>query len=63
MIDGWLTGWKRIAAYIDKSIKTAKRYHKNYHMPIHRGPGNIPHGLPLELDIWIREFGNLKDKK
>jgi len=43
--DGWIVGWQKIAAYIGKTVKTAKRYHKLYGMPARRDPGNTAIGL------------------
>ena len=49
----WLRGWKEIAAYISSSVRTAKRYHYEYGMPIRRGPRNMPIALSPELDAWL----------
>ena len=57
---GWLTGWKRIARYIGKSVRTAKRYHYQYGMPVRRGPGKSPIALEYELDSWLVKFDELK---
>ena len=56
----WLTGWKAIANYIDTSVKTAKKYHKKYGMPVRRGPTNKPIALQEELDQWLVGFGKKK---
>ena len=55
MVHGWLTGWKRIAAYLDVSAGTAKKYYKKYGLPICRHPTGAPTALPHELDIWLHE--------
>ena len=54
-IGGWLTGWKRIAAYLDVSPKTAKRYVQRYGLPVCRHPTGAPAALPHELDIWLSQ--------
>lgn len=62
-MNGWLTGWKAIAEYISRGIRTAKRYHKVYKMPVRRGPGNQPHAIPYELDKWLIEFDEIKKRQ
>jgi len=52
-LEGWLTGWKAIAQYIDRSTKTARKYYKDYGMPVRRGPQYMPIALPYELDRWL----------
>jgi len=42
-----------ISAYLSCSIKTAKRYHKRWGMPIRRAPGNMPIALKDELNEWL----------
>jgi len=59
---GWLTGWKAIAKYIDRSVKTAKRYHKIYGMPVRRGPGGMPMAIMPELNKWLIIFSDNKKK-
>ena len=54
-IGGWLTGWKRIAAYLDVSAGTAKKYYKKYGLPVCRHPGGSPSALPHELDVWLTQ--------
>jgi len=62
MTKGWLSGWKAIANYIDRSVKTAKRYHKFHDMPVRRGPRNMPMALPHELDNWLVAADEMKKK-
>ena len=62
MTKGWLSGWKAIANYIDRSVKTAKKYHKRYGMPVRRGPRNMPMALPHELDGWLRVSDGKKEE-
>lgn len=63
MADGWLTGWKTIAAHVGLHINTCKKYRKKYSMPVHYLPGGTPACLPLELDEWLRAFSRLKAKR
>ena len=60
MRDGWLSGWKAIARYINRSIRTAKRYHYQYGMPVRRLPGQSRVALPFELNSWLVKFDELK---
>lgn len=60
---GWLTTWKNIAAYIKVSTKTAKKYHKQYSMPVRRLPGGTVQALPYELDRWLQLFNEKKKNK
>jgi len=59
-MQGWITTWKSIAKYIDRSIKTAKMYHIKYKMPVRRLPGNMPAILPGEVDEWLVQFDEIK---
>jgi hypothetical protein len=60
MADGWLTGWKTIAAYMGRSIQTCKKWKKHYSLPIKYPPGGTPTALPLELDEWLSNFDKIK---
>jgi len=60
--EGWLAGWKSIAGYIGKHVNTAKKYHHNYVMPVHRDPGGSAVALRYELDRWLIEFDELMKK-
>ena len=61
MQNGWLTGWKEILPYIGVlDIKTARKYVKEYGMPIYRLPGVIK-AVPYELDQWLIEFNKLEE--
>jgi hypothetical protein len=62
MAEGWLTGWKEIAAYIGLSVRTCKRYKKKYSLPIRSLPGGKPAALPMELDDRLITFNDLKDQ-
>jgi hypothetical protein len=60
MNDGWLYGWKMISGYLNCSIRTAKRYHWHFKMPVRRGPRNQPIALKGEVDQWLIEFDTIK---
>jgi hypothetical protein len=60
--DGWIVSWKKIAAYIGKTEKTAKRYHKLYGMPVRRDPGGTAIGLKPEINLWLIKFDELMRK-
>jgi hypothetical protein len=62
MADGWLTGWKEIAAYVGYSDQTAKRWKKYNFMPVRYSPGGRPCCLTTELDKWLIKY-NEKEKK
>jgi len=50
-----LDGWKEIAAYLAKSVRTVQRWEKELGLPIHRvgsGHGESVHALVEELDRW-----------
>ena len=59
---GWLTGWKAISKYVGRSIKTTKKYHNRYSMPVHSGPGGAPMAIPSELDLWLIAFSERRKK-
>ena len=56
MFEGWLSGWKEIARYIGRSVRTTKRYYYLYSMPVHRVPPGSVHAIPFELDKWMIIF-------
>jgi hypothetical protein len=56
----WLVGWKQIARYCGRSIRTCKTYHYRYYMPVLRGPGNTPVAFPALLDTWLVNLDRIK---
>jgi hypothetical protein len=51
-----LNGWKQIAAYLGRGVRTLQRWEREFGLPVHR-----PHGrrsavvaIPSELDEWLR---------
>ncbi len=55
MVEHWLSGWKAIGEYIQKSEQTAKLWYYRWGMPVHSGPGG-PCAIPFELDQWLMKF-------
>jgi hypothetical protein len=62
-----LHGWKEIAAYLGRGVRTVQRWEKVFGMPVHRigtGRGEIVYGLKDELDTWLaasEQAGTLGD--
>jgi hypothetical protein len=56
MTEGWLYGWKQIAAHMGCDIKTAKIYHYRFGMPVLFGPGGGRIALPEQLTPWLIKF-------
>jgi hypothetical protein len=55
-----LTGWKEIAAYLDRGIRTVQRWEKEAGLPVRRvGPqgGESVFALRSELDAWLLAGG------
>lgn len=57
--EGWLTGWKRIAAHIGLNEQTAKVLHKRHGLPVRQLPSGQRVALPSELDAWLKQFSHL----
>lgn len=54
-----LNGWGEIADYLGKSSRTAQRWEKELHLPVHRPSGKrITLAVAKEIDDWINECGN-----
>ena len=54
-----LDGWKDIAAYLGRNVRTAQRWHSERGMPVHRVPGGRSglgsvYALTDEIDEWLR---------
>ena len=50
-----LDGWKAIAAYLGKSVRTVQRWRAAFGMPVHRlgaKDGETVYAYPVELDAW-----------
>lgn len=53
---GRLVGWKAIAAYLGKDVRTVLRWERDRGLPIHRPPGGrgqSVYAIAEELDRWI----------
>jgi hypothetical protein len=53
----FLTGWKEIANYLGKAVRTAQRYDRQFGLPVSR-PAGRPWGsvvgVRAELDGWVK---------
>jgi len=52
-----LSGWKQIASYLGKGVRTIQRYEREQHLPIHRPAGKRSASVifvKAELDRWIK---------
>lgn len=51
-----LSGWKDIATYLGKGVRTAQRYERDLQLPVRRPAGNVRGSviaLGSELDEWV----------
>ncbi len=63
-----LNGWKEIAAFFGKGVRTVQRWEREMALPVHRLPGprsDIVYALPSELRAWRleQETHNGEDRK
>jgi tetratricopeptide (TPR) repeat protein len=66
--DGRLDSWKEIAAYLRRSVRSARRWEKKEGLPVRRhahGKGDSVYAYKTELDGWWtdRGGGSLSDQK
>jgi len=50
-----LDGWKEIAVYVGRSVRTVQRWERERGLPVHRfgtGKGGTVFAYPEELDAW-----------
>ena len=55
-----LTGWKEVAAFLGRSVRTVQRWEKEMGLPVRRLKSNtrsIPYALRSELTAWLKECG------
>jgi hypothetical protein len=55
-----LTGWKEVAAFLGRSVRTVQRWEKDVGLPVRRlksKAGSIPYSLRSELSAWLSECG------
>jgi len=58
-----LTSWKEIASYLDRDVRTCRRWEKKYSLPIHRMEGTAKSSIFAykdELDKWLKRRLNEK---
>lgn len=51
-----LRGWKQIAAYLHRDVRTVQRWERNEHLPVHRQlhlKAGTVHAVRIELDEWL----------
>ena len=59
-----LNGWKEIAWYLGRGVRTIQRWEKVFGLPIHRlgsGRGDVVHAFAQELDAWLKTAGRTYD--
>lgn len=52
----FLNGWKEIAGYLGKGVRTAQRYERNFALPVRRPSGRSEGAVmatPAEIDAWL----------
>jgi hypothetical protein len=52
-----LSGWKDIAGYVRRGIRTVQRWEREYDLPVRRtrvGPKVTVLAVPAEIDAWVR---------
>lgn len=55
-----LDGWKEIAAYLRRDVRTAKRWERTRNLPVHRLPGGpkfAVYAIQTELELWSQSAG------
>ena len=60
--NGRLDGWKEIASYIGRGVRTAQRWERELGMPVHRlntGAADVVFADRREIDLWIRRQSSL----
>ncbi len=52
----FLSGWKEIANYLGKGVRTIQRYEKEFGLPVRRPAGRVKGAVvatKAELDVWV----------
>jgi hypothetical protein len=53
---GYLSGWKDIANYLEKGVRTVQRYERHLGLPVHRPSADNRGGViatKAEVDAWV----------
>ena len=61
-----LTGWKEIANYLHRGVRTVQRYERERALPNHRPAGKVLAGvvaIQTELDNWVTTSAKRKDSR
>lgn len=56
-----LDSWKEIAAYLERDVRTVRRWEKERGLPVHRVPGGergAVFAYRAEVDVWLKGAGN-----
>ena len=61
MAEGWITGWRNIAAYMGVSLRTAQKRFYQFSLPIRRPAGCKVAALKSEIDTWLVEYAKRTD--
>lgn len=60
-----LSGWKEIANYLGRGVRTVQRYEIELQLPVRR-PSNHPQGsviaITVELDEWVKHAWHPREK-
>ncbi len=55
-----LFGWKEIAAFVGREVRTVQRWEQELGLPVHRVPGSQGHSVfarPGEIEAWLNAGG------
>jgi hypothetical protein len=59
-LEGWLVTWQQIAEYCKRDVRTVKRYHYCYGLPVYRLPSGIRVAIPAQLNAWLKGYNFIK---
>jgi hypothetical protein len=59
-LEGWLVSWGAIAKYCKRSVRTVKRYHYCYGLPVYRLPNNTAAAIPAQVNAWLKGYNFIK---
>ncbi len=58
--EGWLSGWKSISNFFQVCVDTAKKYEREYGLPIRRDPGGGPVLIKKDALDWMTKVNTRK---
>lgn len=62
----YLTGWKEIATYLGRGVRTVQRYERQIGLPVHRPAGKSIAAViatKAELDAWVMADSTRADRR